>query len=1317
MEVTAEGRDDEGFQTVTSKRKKKILVDPPQIPQNLPQAHLADCITVYFHAILSKDFRLDPKNDLIFMVPGQPLGDWSWKYGAKMEVTKDLGQHGCLVQGHLVASIVSVSVPVPYKYVVYKATADGYENHFEYIYKTGANGVVNRCLPVLILLTQQGEWHQYDDIIHAEPEGGMVTRFRSFLGLKDRRDIAQGRQLAGQVMLGTIFNLLRGWSAVNVTKFFIQLRQFFVVYSTSLIFEDMPTVWESLGFGQAQVQGLLKEFLLKNFVPVAQKDGGGGEPFLRDPLKAGLITMLVWREHLELTGTEQLSVLCGLLCLPQKPREELCVYWRDLASGFQDPQGPWLVNTLELFCGLASKAKLVKWILVLPLLHLLRGDCRPFDQIPASPPAATRGPKAWAGLGDISLSDGQPDSEYTRALLEVMAAHTHLVEVDRLLTRSWLFLLGVEAMEEFCSSFPVDLHDILQRLSIQAKFKPEAVQQLLLFLSKSIKEQKFGCHDGSYGKTCLAVSLKLLERICQAPTEQRSHKLPTACVELVFAVAEFTACFPAEHSELSCGASEELGEVLHTMRGWMRKTFNGRLLRTDNQCTFTSRHEREAWNNILSLSCGGEEFTTHWRTTLLNDFEGKLKQERSMDQIEIYCNQNEEMNRKFPTLSTCLEKCALEAVTSVCKDKKESSLFEQLRCHDLRKFGKLVSALVLKAWPCAASGACQEGEEAVLEHLLTWSAAKKIFQLQGADGKLNDQLTDVARERMSVATSVFSTVSNEFLRGNIGMRNLNRILQKKDRFLELLDIDGLTVSETCRNSAAVKRLLRFRQDEVTRINHQRELLSNLLQVCRNLQEHVSVDVEELESRLGVIVEEKRLDEFLEVHQPDTIPSETAGAVACFDLPRGLREMAEALHMFRDSLIFKRCWESEAWGLSAGDAGAGETGAAPVTRASLAVIHHAVFQPCYRRYRDIHDNLRSGGLTLQEVDDVFEDYKDKYDELTEDLQIMRKIQPSENNRWIHQRVQQIEQYHELQLALESAKVIMEVKQTLHLQGDFHIVDTLLGATDADFKKKTLDCINNDLIKLKKEVAMTTEQRLCLQEICLRRNFIVWVKEALQDLSEVKVFMDLASISAGENDLDVDRVACFHDTMLGYSSVLYELKPDAGFRAFKKALEKLFKALKNDNSLPNKLRDTARYLEWLKTVKESHGSVEFSSLSLASDINSKGLYIVRAQSQKKLTLDTTLKLEIVEETQQEVQGVSSYSLEDLRELLNKLMLMSGRGEQGQRGEVDRFSEVFSSVQRMALAFIDLHAAGNPCSSTGRLKSAADQTARPASSWTST
>lgn len=73
----------------------------------------------------------------------------------------------------------------------------------------------------------------------------------------------------------------------------------------------------------------------------------------------------------------------------------------------------------------------------------------------------------------------------------------------------------------------------------------------------------------------------------------------------------------------------------------------------------------------------------------------------------------------------------------------------------------------------------------------------------------------------------------------------------------------------------------------------------------------------------------------------------------------------------------------------------------------------------------------------------------------------------------------------------------------------------------------------------------------------------------DINELKVFVDLASISAGENDLDVDRVACFHDAVLGYSSMLYELKSDTNFRVFKEVLKKLWKALDNDPNLPKKL----------------------------------------------------------------------------------------------------------------------------------------------------
>lgn len=57
------------------------------------------------------------------------------------------------------------------------------------------------------------------------------------------------------------------------------------------------------------------------------------------------------------------------------------------------------------------------------------------------------------------------------------------------------------------------------------------------------------------------------------------------------------------------------------------------------------------------------------------------------------------------------------------------------------------------------------------------------------------------------------------------------------------------------------------------------------------------------------------------------------------------------------------------------------------------------------------------------------------------------------------------------------------------------------------------------------------------------------------------------------MDVDRVACFHDTVHGYSSLLYELRQESGFEDFMRCLTKLWRALDSDENLPKKLVSSA------------------------------------------------------------------------------------------------------------------------------------------------
>lgn len=214
-----------------------------------------------------------------------------------------------------------------------------------------------------------------------------------------------------------------------------------------------------------------------------------------------------------------------------------------------------------------------------------------------------------------------------------------------------------------------------------------------------------------------------------------------------------------------------------------------------------------------------------------------------------------------------------------------------------------------------------------------------------------------------------------------------------------------------------------------------------------LNPSLAVQFEGLEANLQTNIEAMTLDQFMEVHPFDQLSSPTAGVVTFFELEDDVREMAEVLHRYKDSYIFKLCWEKQARDLARrGTYDEDYDHEEPEESVDYFVgpveIHSNIFLPCYAKYDEIYKCLKNGSLRLEEVDTLFKAYRGKYEELAQDFDIMCRNDKSDNKQWIQRRVQQIEQYHELHLAVESAQVIMLVKQTLNLQGNFQVLQTLL-----------------------------------------------------------------------------------------------------------------------------------------------------------------------------------------------------------------------------------------------------------------------------------
>ena len=191
-----------------------------------------------------------------------------------------------------------------------------------------------------------------------------------------------------------------------------------------------------------------------------------------------------------------------------------------------------------------------------------------------------------------------------------------------------------------------------------------------------------------------------------------------------------------------------------------------------------------------------------------------------------------------------------------------------------------------------------------------------------------------------------------------------------------------------------------------------------------------------------------------------------------------------------------------------------------------------------------------------------------------------------------------------------------------------------------------------------------------------------------------------MSAGENPFEIEKVKCFHDAVFGYSSFIYELKPDSSFEDLKSAYENVFAKLKSDPDLPEKYSDSARNLAWFEKALDTQGSIEKCSLERAFKINNSGLYIVRYAPDPEMDRKVLVQIEdvVLLEYQEEPNGASGKKLSthklrlsELRDLLSRLMLIVGKEKHEHTDNVDVFISTFQNIERLASSFVSLYNSG--------------------------
>ncbi|KAK4812085.1 hypothetical protein QYF61_026917 [Mycteria americana] len=1239
----------------------------------------SDGVTVYFHAILSKDFKLNPETHKVFIRAEGISGYANWKDNiCELNCTKHLEQHGYLVEGTVILAKENMNKYIPYKYWVTCGEGD-----YEFIYKRPElSTYVNRCLFIRGNLLNNGEWHQYDDIVCAKPS--IVKNFWKTLSGSKNKDVVEGKIIAANTMLENIFSILGTWSPDNLRNFLFQLIQFYVVTRDPQIYDGRAALWTELNFGTQQVNDLLLKYMKKIARPFLAAEGANASQeniVIKSKLALGL-TILTVVEKLELPAFKSdLADLCRLLCLDKVSQQAIWDEIRDIKKAFA------AVASLKVYltnlCQRCIDDQVDQWVWILPLLH--------FFAAPLQHDHSLMEEDMWAGLEGLPFAETRKKQDGV-PLLQLMKEKKYLMEFDRTLVKSWICVLPLESLAEFIKDFSSGLLTTLQGVSYRLEnidlswnsFK--VVENLLKTLLCTLDEKQARALEARSWQSCLICCLKLHKRICKYMKWGGSFIIPATSAMMISKVAKLqpTAQVPRDDVQ-EVPVVEVFSEALRDTRTWFRNTLNQNLLKEHlDHVTFSSCWELRAWDEFVKIIFPDEQFTERWKKTLLTDLERRIQEEPPVNQILVYCCQHYQFTQLDSSIDWCFRNCATEAVTVACQT--QSNLLEKISSYNMGQFGQLVSTIIVKSWPIK-SGQSEDNFDKILHHVLTWPDIKHIFSFNGTNAKLLEKLTDEAKNIMATAGSVFTSVTDDIQRGCILVKHLEEIFQHEKQFICIWEIryqQPLQDKELLQRE--LKELLQRRQEELTLLRKENKAIGTFLSMCRKVQASVKVDVGEVEFQYLEDLHSKRLNTVVNVGKR---PLQTY-----YRLSPKLKEFAQKMHSFKDSLIFQQFWEEAAQ--KAGEeyeSSEEEEENNIVPALDLDNVFSSLISPCFASYERLYDDLRSGSLTLSAVDTIFQEFTNHPEDIKTELNTICKLRPGEVTDWVDQRFQQIQQYHEMHLTFDAAKIIASVKESLNLSGDFSILENLLDITEKleSYKTQKLDSISPEVMHAKTLLqGITVNRRGCLRELAQQKEFVCWVREALKDINELKVFVDLASISAGENDMDVDRVACFHDTVHGYSSLLYELRQESGFEDFMCCLKKLWRALDSDENLPKKLCASAQHLEWLKTVKESHGSVELSSLSLAAAINSRGIYVLRAPADgQKVSLDNVLHFTLPGSSRDN-EASWKYSLAELRELQNKLMLMSAKGEQGL--EVEKFSEIFSNVQRLAQAFIDLYSAGN-------------------------
>ncbi|KAK2820122.1 hypothetical protein Q5P01_023081 [Channa striata] len=1005
-----------------------------------------------------------------------------------------------------------------------------------------------------------------------------------------------------------------------------------------------------------------------------------------EPLVLGLSVFMITRRIDVNLGVKAWAELCLLVF------SETAVDKRSLdtlSSSF--PNLPHTVLALINTCARSTVSELV---LLVPLLLRLRQPRADANKVG---PTVEEGD--WSGLHGVAFSvfreNLQLHPDKRKRTLSVIQTHRSMTKEAPLLLLGWLSLVAFEDLCEFSDLMEIPAEHLIQSLlyrlwtcgdpknlnTAQNVHAQKALTHVLLTVDRD-KDRLTEC-----GKieAALMSSISVVKSTCRFVRLVPWYQAVVLSYQLVLKLAEiFDAALRKQSKDdelesLKQQLLQNLQDVQQRVSEWRDELLRKPLLTTSKSLSYPK--EIEMWDALLREECSVEEVSSCWMLRIKKDLQIRISQLHEQDKVLVCCLESTTaaISGSHEVVQSCFEELCQSAIRTICQRQQEGDLMDTLVSKETNLPVAVVSAVVLES-------AVRFGDDVVAQLLNPQSAISCL--LCHGDWK-SIQVDDSAGHVVHSCVVAVKSLVESLVQGHVPLRDLQNCLKYKEQFKKLyLQYKKNTSSEAVPVDAEV--LLAQREKDLNCFLQRKQQMGTLIKMIAKVKESISVpEMSALEQQHSADLQTVSLNKLVRVQSFDAEGKlKNTGPPQVLWYKTGLKvlKMAKEMQTLLHSNLILSAWVESAASLTS-------SSPAPVT---LIQLCEHIWDPLMARFCERAASIANANITLKLLDRVLAESGDQGDGtvMRTELSLMSEMlsesggfQPEEP--WVDLRLAQIQEYRHLNEAAAAASAILKIAEKMKLSGNFSEIDTLSQLNEDAFKQRILGSLGPDLFRAQQHLStVSTQQTACLEEFLASQSLVNWVKGNLKNMSDVKVYVELASISAGENDTEIDQVACFHDAVMGYGPLLYSLSPKAGFEEFMKCARQVWDTQSRDEKLQDKLRESTRLLSWLKALKETHGSVEQSSLSLASSINAHGVYHIgwSDQNTEKRCLQN-----MVQVTVKRGREEKSYKLDDLLELQNKLMLMSSKGEH-RREQVNSFTEVFEGVQRLGTILLRMQTSGN-------------------------